>query len=297
MRTLIEFIVTHSQKPLPADCSRITNDSSFAYYLTKDGRARSAPTGLCYLVADQERENINAYQHRAIMPPHIRRQQIDNYIVRYLSNVRFGTDSIKIVPKPVRVPQRMFVMPDLKFGNERVLSVRGTPRSQHVSLDAVGRTRAMVLRDSTAGVYVRQPLERQYLLLPETVASSFGDRYVADLKQAVNEYLGTGTYEPIVVSYPDRVNRTFVDQGKAILEAAKQRCVEPGFALVMIHHTTDRRVRQQDQLAAMVVRRLRDELDLIAAVNHSAFATDSYRLGRGVDGLPAYFPIDAKRAR
>jgi len=67
--------------------------------------------------------------------------------------------------------QRIFVMPDLKFGKVRILSVRGTAGSQHVSLDAVGRTLAMLLRDPHTDFYVREPIERQYLVMPESVAS------------------------------------------------------------------------------------------------------------------------------
>ena len=91
----------------------------------------------------------------------------------------------------------MFLLPDFEFGNSRILSVRGTAGAQQVSLDNVGRTRAALLRDKDAGFYVRDRLDRQYLFLPQSVADSFGEQFVADLRRAVDDlYPQGGGYRP-----------------------------------------------------------------------------------------------------
>ncbi len=150
----------------------------------------------------------------------------------------------------------------------------------------IGRTRAELLRDLGAGFYSRDRLDRQYLFLPQSVADSWGGEFLTDLKRVVDElYPQGGGYDPIVVPYNDRGPKTFVDQGNAIRAAAEEHCKKDGFALVMIHHTSDRRHRQHDQLAAMVVRELR-KLDVYAAVNHSAMGRECYELAHGRDGRP-----------
>jgi hypothetical protein len=96
-------------------------------------------------------------------------------------------------------------------------------------------------------------------------------------------------YTPEVVTYNDRVKRTFVYQGRAILDAVKAKCKKPGYAVVMIHHTTDRKLRDEDELAAMVVRELRRApLDLKATVIHSAMGRESYVLVQDRKGGPVY---------
>ncbi|MGH8571557.1 MAG: hypothetical protein ACREX8_03140, partial [Gammaproteobacteria bacterium] len=126
------------------------------------------------------------------------------------------------------------------------------------------------------------------LFLPQSVADSFGEKFVADLSRTVDElYPHGGGYDPIVVPYMDRGPRTFVEQGNAILAAADVHCTKPGYGLVMIHHTSDRAIRQHDQLAAMIIRRFR-EFDVFAAVNHSAMGQECYQLVHSPKGDPQY---------
>jgi argonaute-like protein implicated in RNA metabolism and viral defense len=153
------------------------------------------------------------------------------------------------------------------------------------------------LRDSDAGFFVRDPLQRQYLILPQSVQDSFGPRFLADLKGAVNElFPQEHAYDPIVATYNDRVQRTFVEQGNAILQAAAQQCTKAGFAVVMIHETEDRKVRQHDQLAAMVIRKLRD-LDICAAVIHSTTGRECYQLITNRDDVRRYVCRDDRRGK
>jgi argonaute-like protein implicated in RNA metabolism and viral defense len=80
------------------------------------------------------------------------------------------------------------------------------------------------------------------------------------------------------------------------MEAVRAKCKKPGYTVVMIHHTTDRRLRDEDQLAAMVIRELR-KLDIFAAVMHSAVGHECYRLINGPDGRPCYVPRKEARGK
>jgi hypothetical protein len=94
------------------------------------------------------------------------------------------------------------------------------------------------------------------------------------------------------------VKKTFIYQGKAILETVRAKCRKPGYAVVMIHHTIERKIREEDQLAAMVVRELReDPLDLKAAVIHSAVGRECYVLINDKQGRPMYIPRERARKK
>ena len=297
MVPLLEYVVAQSQKPIPEELARLPHDASVVYYQSNQGDSRSAPAGLCYPVYDTHGDEARRQHGSTILKPHERRERIRRYAVQYLKDLRFGDVTMRVATESVRVSQKMFLLPDFEFGNSRILSVRGTAGAQQVSLDNVGRTRAALLRDKDAGFYVRDRLDRQYICLPQSVADSFGEQFVADLRHAVDElYPQNGGYDPIVVTYNDRGPRTFVEQGNAILAAAKDRCTKPGYGLVMIHHTTDRLIRQHDQLAAMVIRKFR-ELDVFVAVNHSAMGQECYQLSHGRDGRPLYCVRQDKRSK
>ena len=113
-------------------------------------------------------------------------------------------------------------------------------------------------------------------------------QYVRDLTAAAGELAqNASAYKPVIIPYNDRGPRTFVHQGRAILEAANVQCDLPGYALVMIHSTIDQKLRQHDQLAAMVTREL-TKLDIRAAVIHSSMSHQCYEQGADRDGAPYY---------
>ena len=130
---------------------------------------------------DTQSEEVQRNHSKTIPRPHRRYELIERFVQTYLRQLRFGNMTLKVSASPSQLEQRMFSMPDFEFGNKKVLSARGTPNAQQVSLDSVGKSRAALLRDKTAGFYVTDPLDRQYLFLPQTIADSLGERYRGDL--------------------------------------------------------------------------------------------------------------------
>ena len=117
---------------------------------------------------------------------------------------------------------------------------------------------------------------------------TWGPAFQKGLARAVNElFPQEAGYSPVLVPYNDRVPRSAVRQGQEILKAFEAHRGVPGYALVMIHHADDRRPRGEDQLAALVLKELRERFDLPAAVIHSAMGEESYEfITRG--GQPRY---------
>jgi hypothetical protein len=170
-----------------------------------------------------------------------------------------------------------------------VLSARGTRGAVQANLPDFGNRRLRLLKDHTAGFYESTPLDRQYLVLPRSVFDTFGEQFIKDLSETVDEFFPqTDGYKPVVLSYDDRGQRTFVGQALAVRAATAATFMQPGYALVMVHRTSDRRDREEDQLAAMVVRELRQRCDIRAAVIHSLVTRRAYREERGPDGRLLY---------
>ena len=295
--SLIEFIARECRKPLPAELANLPYDAAVVGYRNNRGEDRSAPAGLCYLVCDNQENVARKLYSRAIMPPHVRREQTCRYVDQYLTKLSFNDITLRVSPDAERIEQKFFQVPDLEFGNDRKLSVQGTPGASQIDLANLGRKRIDLLRDNRAGFYVKEKFRRQYLILPQSVLDSWGERFVADLTHAVDDlYPDGGGYKPEIITYKDRGPRTYRDQGKAILEAIGDRFMESAYALVMLHPTTDRKVRQHDLLAAMVIRELRKK-DIYAAVNHSEMGERSYIFVTDRDGTPRYEIRNNARSR
>jgi hypothetical protein len=295
--SLLDYMVDQCRKPLPADLAALPHDAAVLRYRNNRGEERAVAAGLCYPVCDNQEDVTRRLHERAIIPPHIRRELIGRYVERYLTKLRFKEATLRVGSEPERIPQHVFAVPDLEFGNGCKLSVRGTDGSNQVSLDNLGRRRIDLLRRGEVGFYVKEPFRRQYLILPQSVSESWGSQFVRDLTRVVDElYPEGGGYKPEIITYRDRGPRTYRDQGKAIIEALEGHVLEPAYAMVMVHRTTDRQVGEHDALAAMVIRELR-ERDIFAAVNHSEMGERCYVMVSDKNGTPRYETRQHERTR
>jgi hypothetical protein len=273
---LLTFISEASRKPIPPELAGLPHNAAVVLYRNNRNENRAAPAGLCYLDISTDETRARGLHGDTILSPHPRRAEIHEYVGRHLRNLRFGGLRLEVSPRPVTISPQMFQVPDLRFGGDRVLSVRATPNTQHVGLDQLGRTRMGLLRDRAAGFYSDAPLDRHYLILPQTVADSFGRQFGRDLSRAVDDlFPQENGYRPIVVPYNDRLANNVVQQGRAVLAAAEIHCRLPGYAVVMLHRQ-ENGGRDEDRLAGLVTRELRGRFDITSAAIHSEVGRECY---------------------
>jgi hypothetical protein len=274
--SLLEYAVHECRKAIPAELANVPHDASAMIYLDSRDDNRSAIAPLCYPVYRTSNDGAGQRHGHTILEPYRRRTLIHAFVRDNLRGLRMGSIPVELENRPVSIESHLFIVPDIRFGNGKVLSVRSTPNTQHTSLDALGKTRLDLLKSPGAGFFTRERLDRQYFILPQSVYDSFGTRVIDDLKDMMTD-LFPHQYTPVVVTYNDRVARTFAKQGHAIREAVEAYCPNPGYAVVMIHHISDRKDGAEDQLAAMVVRELYERTPQIyAAVMHSAVGAECY---------------------
>jgi hypothetical protein len=186
----------------------------------------------------------------------------------------------------------------LEFGGGNVLSVKGTPGTVHTTLKDFGQRRLDMLRDKSAGFFVKEPLQRQYFFMPQTIQQSWGPEFLKQLRRTVDAlYPQDEPYEPEIIPYDDRKGTTFVDQGLSIKGAALEQGARAGYAVVMIHDPSDRKRRQQDQLAAYLMRTFYEGFDIRVAVIHTEVGSECYQLRTSTIGQLAYAPIPGKSGK
>ena len=151
--SLLEWIALECAKPLPQEVTRLPQDAAVVHYRNNRGETRGAPAGLCYPVFSTDDPRTQSLQRQTILAPGDRRGKIHGFVRDYLQNVRFGDVRIYISRTPEAARPRMFGVPDLLFGGDRVLSVRGTDGADQVALDRLGDARMSLLRDKNAGFF------------------------------------------------------------------------------------------------------------------------------------------------
>jgi hypothetical protein len=295
--TLLQYIMDNAQKPLPREIADLPATSPTVSYMTGRDEVRYAAAPVCYPVFDTSDPRIKTTHQETVLGPQVRRESIQSFVKNNLAGIRFKDMCIRISTVPALVSKHVFLVPDLAFGNNTIYSTRNTPGATAVTIEQVGRTRMAALFNTAIGPYVNKPLDRQYVILPRSTWDSHGPAFLKDLKAVVgNLFQQELPYNPIPIIYNDLGPKTYVSQGRAILEAVNSELREPGYGIVMVHETVDRKNREHDQLASMVMRELRDR-DLFVSVIHSKVAKECYQLPPNAPAGTEYQPVSTLRGK
>jgi hypothetical protein len=256
---------------LPRDCSVLI-------YYTAFREPRHAPSGLCRLTYTTDHPQVKQFHSRTIKPPFARRKELQFVVERNFRDLTFGSNKIILSEKPLNVDEKRFIIPDLEFGKSKVLSVRKTPNAIPSSLDEFAFKKRDLMYSNEAGLFVKKPFDRQYLILPKSVYDSFGKKFIEDIRNEVHRLYTTEdkiVYAPTVITYNDSVQKTVPAFGRAIIDAVEENNVGSGFGLAMIPEIRSKRFRKEDELANLVMRELR-ERDIFVSIIHNTVGMESY---------------------
>jgi len=256
---------------LPKDCSVLI-------YYTTFREPRHAPSGLCRLTFTTDHPQVKQFHSRTIKPPHARRKEIQFVVERNFRDLTFGSNKIILSEKPLSVNEKRFIIPDLEFGKGKILSVRNAPNAIPSSLDEFAFKKRDLMYSNEAGLFVKKPFDRQYLILPRSVYDSFGKKFIEDIRNGVQRLYTAEdkiVYAPTVITYNDSVQKTVPAFGRAIIDATEENNVGSGLGLVMISEIRSKRFRKEDELANLVMRELR-ERDIFVSIIHNTVPTESY---------------------
>lgn len=266
---LYEYIHEKSQKPLPKELVNLPKDCSVAAYFNGRNQRCTVPVALCYPILDTEGP-AGRFHGRTVMPPDQRYGLVQRMVEAHLRTLKHDDKPIRLEKFSERIERRLFPVPDLRFGNGRVLSVKETKGATCTPLRGLGDARLRFLQDKNVGLFTTSPFGRQYFFMPRSIAESWGDEFMKALCRVVNNlYVQEFPYDPQVIVYDDRRGSTWVEYGLAIKRAATDAGAKSGYAVVMVHDPSDRRKRQEDQLSAFVIQTLFETCDLRAAVMHT----------------------------
>ena len=293
---LLDYLHQESPKPLPPEIANLSGAESVAVFLNAQNQDRAAPTTLLYPVLDSE--ELRGAHAATLIEPEERLGRSRASVSRYLNRLEIDGVRLLLADQGVRVRTRMFLVPDLRFGQNKTLSVRRDSASHFCQFPEWGQQRIRMLESREAGIYSNDPLARQYAILPHSVMDTYGVQLLADLDDRVRRlYAGRHGYRPEIIVYDDTGNRRLARQAEYILEAIRQVKPEPAHALVMVHDGPGREARKEDPLAAYLTRQLRDEFELYAAVIHAESTRPCYRAEKDNDGTWRYRADERRRGK
>lgn len=265
---------------LPEDCSVIT------YYNSRN-EARHAPSGLCKLTYGTTHPEVKKIHKFTIKPPYKRRDEIRFIVNTYFNDLRFSQKRIILSNTPFTIPNRSFALPDLRFGNNKVLSIGGQAGTIRTTFEEYGNKKKELLYSKDAGLFNKEKiLDRQYILLPNSISKTYGPLFIKDIKAMFKRLYTHDTdlvYSPNVFYYNDSVQKGVYRLGQEIIKAVEDNQIPFGFGLVMIPKIKSKYKNKEDELANLVMKELR-ERDLFVSVIHTSVLKDSYNIYQDRNG-------------
>lgn len=134
-------------------------------YPNRPGLTRYGSLALCKRtmktdeIGGARREQIH---NRAALKPQ-RRVHLASRDIREFTGAKLGGIPLRIGKQPLEVERKIFPVPALRFGHERVL------RTDDASLHQYPRERQRLLESPNAGPLMRDPLAAQYIILPQSL--------------------------------------------------------------------------------------------------------------------------------
>ena len=256
----------------------LRKDCSVLFYYNSRNEQRNVPSGLCRVTFGTQHENIKPFHSRTIKQPDLRRKEIKIIVDTYLRNLPFGKTKIKLSKEPFSTEEKKFLIPDLEFGNKKVLSVRRSPGAVHTSIKYFGEKKKELAYSQDAGILTRKPFYRQYVILPNSVKETFGYKFINGLKNEIQNLFPNDlevNYTPIILSYDDSVQRSVYQLAKQIFKTLDQNNAKPGYGLVMIPKISSKLRKKEDELGNLLMSKLR-ERDIFASIIHTSTVEASF---------------------
>jgi hypothetical protein len=202
----------------------------FRYPGKEDHRYGAA--ALAKLMLSHGDPRLRSVHRHSIMAPLRRFELMAEIIRRHFRKAEFGGTPVRVRDLSLRVRPKVFPVPDLRFGNDRVLHVRRHSHDEGVDLNGLGHSRMSLLLDPRAGLAVASCFGSQHVIapqgLPRQIARDFQDRLEKTVRQMVQSPF---SLQPLVF---DDSGRTLARQVEAIMTTLDEAEIDRGHVVLML---------------------------------------------------------------
>lgn len=280
-QTLYEAVHSKMTEPKSSNLRSLPKDCSVLIYYNFEGDPKNVPSGLCREILPTNHPEVENIHDVSIKNPDERQERIEVVFDSYFQDLEFNSTPIEWSEKPVTKNDDNFYAPDLEFGNNTVLSTRGTNGAVKSNFHDFPEKKKELMYSNKAGMYETKQFDRQFFILPESIYNSFGQRFVEDLKQEVHKYIPREiTYSPTIIPYDDSVQKSIPNLGTKILEAVEKFDARDGYAVTMIPRIATGWA-EEDKLANLVMSELQD-YGIYSSIIHTEVPEDSYEYDDGI---------------
>lgn len=260
---------------------------AIAFRYPGNEKKRSGAAALCKLLVPTDDPRTRSVHRLSIAEPSKRFAETQEIVERFLQRASFGGVPVRVNSKPFQTRGRVFFPPAQEFGQGKVLRVGRDTAAGEVPLSELGRARWEFLLAANGGFAVNNPLDSQYMLVPESLERRIAEDFQDRLEKTTRGLLKS-SYSLTRVVYSDQGTRTLKQQVDCISDAIRDAQLASGRGLLVLprHAHVD--------LHNFLKRRLRDRFHFQCAAAEKV--SDFYQL-RPRDGRAEYVVQDSLSGR
>ncbi len=206
---------------------------AIAYRYPGNEKRRFGAAALCKLLLPTNDPRVSQVHGISMRHPDARFRSAAQLIEKHFSQVALDGIPVKISAAPLREPAKVFPVPELAFGQRKLLRIGRNRKAGEVPLDALGRTRMACLLGADGGIAAPSALDPQYLFVPGTCERLIAEDFQRRLESMVGEFLHR-FYRLQTVVYDNANAGTLKDQVDAIRRALDTADVKNGHGVLML---------------------------------------------------------------
>ncbi|MHC5537556.1 hypothetical protein ACYOEI_04920 [Singulisphaera rosea] len=230
------------------------NSPAIFYRYTNKSVQRYGAASLCKLMLRTTDPRVRPFHRWSIIPPDERFQYLSKIVRKYFSHARFADAAVQIGTAPLRAEGRVFPIPAIRFGGDKILSVVGRSQADGIYPNVLGRERMNRLLDSSNGLAVSRPFGNQYLLVPKGIPREIAEDFRSRIERTVTQMSRT-PFSMKSVLYDDS-SRTLRDQVESVVKILNANSIDQGHGILMLP------ARRHPQLYHFVKRKLLDRIQM-----------------------------------
>ncbi|MCF7859930.1 MAG: hypothetical protein K9N07_11515 [Candidatus Cloacimonetes bacterium] len=247
----------------------LPRDSAVLVYQSNLGMKKNVPSGLCRFTYSTK--DVRSNHRTTIVPPYIRRRDIKFIVDNFLRKLNFNSKEIILSNDPLNVEIQKIKVPSLKFGN-------GSIMNSNENLQELPKKKQELLYSKDAGFYVKKRFDKQYFIIPQSVYSTYGAKFISTIKEEIEKNysnLNEHKYDPEIIVFDDTVRKSVHALARKIIQDIEKYNVSPGYGVVMIPRLPSSRINKEDELANILTNKLHEK-ELYVSVIHTEIAEKSF---------------------
>lgn len=210
------------------------NSIAIVYQYPYKNLERYGASDLCYKTYKTNDQKVAKLHPYSILKPIDRLEKSKELIDKYFQNIDFGNSFKLVIPaEPLEKNIDKFEIPDLIFGNNKILHINRNDENTGINIQDYGKTRLKLLLEKEAGLLTRDALQIQYIFIPKSIHRSIAQKFQEDFEYQMGKFF-PHSYKFKKIIYDDQKAKNLRQQVEVIKGEVEKNEIDRGCALLIL---------------------------------------------------------------